>query len=508
MNAPTETSGSRKPTGAGELGRQVTTGFAFMLLQTVGVRFARFGGSFVLAWLLFPDDFALFGLASTLPMFVAVIRSAGLKDILISRREKLHRWVNPAVWMSATIGFGCGLFLVLAAPLLGWFFQRTEVVGLILIFAITIPIQSLTQVPEAILLSKLRFKRIAMIEAGSSVLLLALTIYYAWCGLGAISFVLPMLNVALLRAAYVWSLVRPRVQSRPELKRWKYLYGESIRLISADFARTLAFQADYLILGRAMPSQPVVGHYYYAFQLSNQTTMLLARNLDTVLFPALSSIGDDPERHARAAVRVLRSMAVLGIPLCFCQAAGAEPLVHAVLPERFYPSIPFMIILSIGMAPRLLMPLCSALIRSKARFRTLSVLSWVFAGSVVTLAITGVTLYGAIGLACAVSFAFAFSTMIFLWSALHGLGNIPRTFVSILTLPLLGGGASAITGWYISTLLPSDGVVQNLIRLGVVVIVTALIYAPLVILFERDIIRDMSYRVRKLVRRKHAQKSA
>ena len=98
---------------------------------------------------------------------------------------------------------------------------------------------------------------------------------------------------------------RPRVRLNPQFRRWKYLIGDSIRLMSADVARTVTLQGDIIILGRVFPGLGSVGHYVYGNSISRQSMMLFSRNLDLVLFPTLSR--SDQERSIEALFRALES---------------------------------------------------------------------------------------------------------------------------------------------------------------------------------------------------------
>ncbi len=503
-------SGSNGAHGSGraELGHRVATGFVYMLVQTLGVRMVRFGGSLVLAWLLIPDDFALFGLTVTLYQFVSVLKNAGLRDVLISRQARMRKWVNPAVWLSVALGSVGALVILLGAPALAWFFSRQELIPLATVLAGATFFTSLGQVPLAILHAQLRFKLGSTIEAANSSLVMLLTIYFAWCGLGAMSFVLPLLLVSLLQAAIVWRIIRPEVRLDPQWRRWKYLAGDSFRLIGADIARTIAFQGDYIVLGRAFVNNPVVGHYFYAFQISSQSIALLSQNVEVILFPALSSIREDTARHQRAFASALRMLAIVGFPFCLLQAAVAEPLINAIFPERFHPALPFVVILSIGMVPRLLIPPCSAMIRSQGRFGTFTRLSWLLAFLVVSLAIVGAMLGSVQGVAIGVSASFFCVGIAYSFAALHGAPVRKLRVIRITASPLIVGGVACGLGYAGARLLPSGSVGLEFLRVLVTVLISAAVYIPIIMIVEREPTREIVSRMSRVLRRRSPTRDA
>lgn len=483
------------------LGDRALSGFLLMVVQTIGVRIVKFGGHLALGWLLLPDDFGLFAISVTVHQFVSVLKNAGLRDILIQRHRRGRKWVNPAAWMSGALGLGGGLVLLGSAPLLAWFFDRPEVIPLILILALTTPIQSIGSVPMALLHAELRFKTAATLEFVNNTGLIVLTVLFAWLGLGAVSFVLPMLIVAIARTCYLWWLIRPVVRWNPQFRRWRYLVGDSTRLVGADVARTIVLQGDYIVLGRLFPGSASIGHYFYAFQFSIQSLGLFARNLDLVLLPALSKLQGDMQRHNRAFLRAIKTMAVAGIPICFLQAAVAEPAVRLLLPDRFHASIPYMVILSLGMAGQLIIGPSTSMLRSQGRFSVYSRLCWANAGVFIAAVFVGAKLGGVVWAAVAVASVATVFGFVYVRTALGTRAGRSMEALGVFAWPASLGAFACGVGWLVSTMLDGETFVGGLARIAVICLVALVIYAPLIRLAEPEAAKEITTRTRGLVRR-------
>ena len=466
------------PAKAG-IGRKAAGGFFVMVLQTIGVRAIRLSSNVALAWLLFPDDFALFAFAATLHQFVSVLKNAGLRDILIHREARIGKWINPAAWMSIAMGLAGAALMVAAAPFVAWFYGRDELILLVFVLAGTTFFQSIGQVPMAMLHASLRFKTAASIEAVNSSAMILLTVYYAWAGLGPVSFVLPMLNMAMLRAAFLWWLVRPRIKRSPELRRWRYLVGDSVRLISADVARTVVLQGDYIVLGRAFPNnQAAVGHYFFSYRLSTQFVYMFAKNLDTVLMPSLSKLQADVSRQTSAFLRAIGVLTVVGVPLCLLQAALVDPVVHLLLPVRFHPTIPYIVVLSIGMVGQLVFGPATSMIRSQGRFRFYNRLTWINA-VVFLAAVIIAAIYGSVfAVASAVAVCAGLFGLLFVWSAIPDAPHRTRAVLGVFARPVCVGGVACGTGWLLGSMLPGGTAVWEIARIAVIAAVSGLIYIP------------------------------
>ena len=475
----------------GGLRKKTTAGLLYMLSQTVLMRFVSLGAQILLAWILIPDDFALYGIAMTIGQIVGIVRQAGVRDILIHRQHRAKKWTNAAFWMTLTTGLVLGLMLAAATPALAGFFKRPELIPLILVLAVASPFQCIAQIGLALIQAKMRFKLLATVELGNNLVLTALKIVFALMGMGAMSFILPLLIVAILKVAVLYPIAKPKVRWNPQFRRWKYLIGDSLRLIGGGLGWALVIQGDYLVLGRLFPGAAAIGHYFFAYQLSSQTVTLFGRSLDMVLFPVLSTIQTDKDRQRRGFLRALRAMAVGGIPACMLQAAAAEPLFLAVMPEKFHASIPYVMLLSLAMAGRLMAPPSRAMMRAQGRFSVYWWMTWMYAASLIVTA----TLEGMVGTPLTVAVVVAanllFWGVAFIYATLRTAPGALRGTLSVITAPTLLGGIACSAGYGVSLLIGDATVWHSLARVAVILAVSGAIYAPAIWMIDREACRDL-----------------
>src|SRR4051794_33982972 len=149
------------------------------MAQTVGSKIVGMGGQVILAWLLTPDDFGLWGSVTIIIGFSGLIQQAGLRETLIHRQRTYHLWANSAFWMSAGLGLvGAALTAALAWPA-AQFFHEPRLLGLLLVLAATAPLMSLDTVAEAKLQNQMRFGLLAGVNWGVALAQLALTLMFA-----------------------------------------------------------------------------------------------------------------------------------------------------------------------------------------------------------------------------------------------------------------------------------------------------------------------------------------
>jgi lipopolysaccharide exporter len=232
---------------------------------------------------------------------------------------------------------------------------------------VNLPIVALANLPEARLRSQLRFRFLTPMGMAMTLATAILMIAMAWAGLGAYSFVLPLPILNAIRAAVYWSAAGVRIRCEPQWRRWRFLVADSLYITGATVGLVVIAQADAVVLGR-LTDATELGFYYFAIGLSMQTVRLVAMNLASVLFPALSHLQFNPTHQVSTFLRATRIVALLSMPICLLQAVLADPAVRLLFPEKWYPAIVLLEVLSVAMAFRSLSFLASSLLQARGRF--------------------------------------------------------------------------------------------------------------------------------------------
>ncbi len=331
------------------LGKSATSGMVWLFAQSVVGRGFVFISQLVLAKILLPEDFGVLGLAYTITTLFGVFTNLGVDTVLQQRREKMRFWAPQAFWINLGMTSLVALMMAFYAPLGARFYHNEKVIHLVWILAASLPIASLAVVPQAKIQSLMKFKFLATYNTLELIAIQVMTILFALMKFGAISFVLPVPIMALMRAAVFWNIApfSLRVSSFP--KRWKILIGRGATLLGSTLALALIDQGDYIALG-LYTSAYQLGIYYFAFKLSIQPVKMLATSFTGVMFPTLTSLSEEPERQLSAAFKASATLGVLIVPICFLQAAVAGPALLLLFGERWAESIPLVQILSIGLS--------------------------------------------------------------------------------------------------------------------------------------------------------------
>ena len=348
------------------LGGTAVRGVAWLFAQNVGTRFMVLAGQMLLARLLAPADFGVFGLAGTVVNVVSMVGDFGVQDVVLQRQRALRHWLTPAFWTSALLG-GAGLALVLfVAPLLARLYGAAELPAMLALMGLAIPLTALANVPCILLRAQLRFRDLAMMGGAEVVGVQVLTVAFATARMGPYSFVLPLPIVALVRTATLWFATRPTI-GRPRLARVRKILARGSHLLGTKVITAAVSQGDYFVLG-LFTSKAAVGVYYFAFRLAVQPLQLLATSVTNVVFPVLAQMGSDQARQRAAALAAARVLAYVAMPCCFLQAALAEPVVRLLAGHKWDAAVPIAQVLSVGLAFDAVAWIAGAVLRARGEF--------------------------------------------------------------------------------------------------------------------------------------------
>lgn len=450
------------------LGSHAAKGFSFMLLQSFGTRVVAFACQLALSYILMPDAWGTVALADTILNFANLLQLIGVREIIVSRQRKFHVWSNSAFWITTTTGWLTAALIAISAPIAAHLRGTPELAGVLFILALAIPLYSMGIVAEAKLQAELRFKRLALIIAVWAMLLPILTVVFALLGFGVYSFVLPRLVAGAVRLAMVMHAARPRVRRRPQFRRWRYLVGASLLVITTSLLLMIAQCGDRFLLG-VFAGDHELGLYAFAFAFSFQTILMVSINLQGVLFATLAKLNDEPKRQLAAFLRASRVLAMIVTPICVFQSVASEPVVRTLFAyDKWKDAIPAMQLLGLGMV--FLGAYCpaTAMLEAQRRFSTKFWLALAHA-LLFILAVTGLAWLGYRGIlpfgtpgapavsaitggACGVALTTAIISPVWSYVTTRRMGGGWADTLAIVSRPLIAAGIAAGVGTLAGTL--------------------------------------------------------
>ena len=482
------------PTRAG-LGQATTSGVIWLMAQSLSARLLGFFSQLILAALLLPADFGIIGLANTIASIAQALVSFGVDDVLLQRQRTMRMWSSPAFWISLSLGTLGMVLLMALAPLAARAYHSPSVAWLVVILALAMPIRTLATVPMVQIRLNMNFRFLAAYNTFEIAALQLGTIAFAWAGLGAFSFAIPVPILALVKAVLFWWKAPPVIRRRFRAVQMRYMLGNSTLVFAARSIIEVVNQGDYIVLGLTA-SHNVVGLYYFAFRFSVQPVRMLAGNFMNVLFPAFAQLRSEPRRQAEAAWRASRLLSYLVVPFCFLQAALAGPGLQLLFGARWLGAIPLVELLSIGLPFDAVSWITGSLLSARREFRRSLLYAAISGPLFFAVVLCGSAIHGAIGVAAGVVLYYMVYPPLCSILILRDGGIGTARVLELSLMPLLLAGSTPLLA-YAASLLPAVSG-SNIARIAVIGVLSVLLYPSVLFVARRDVFLQLAGRFGQL----------
>lgn len=293
-------------------------------------KIAAFGAQIYLGWILSKEDFAVYAMALACSMFVAGLVNGGTQRVLVQRGTEYDRYAFLVLKISALFNVLVLMLLLAAAIPAGRQTDAPELTTLLFVMGLATLLSTPGHVLTAKLLIDLRFKHVQLLAMASHFMRHGTTVVFAALGFGALSFVLPMVVVAVVDTGLAYLAVRRMPPARAVV--WadaKDILGASKWVMLGTAAGALIQNGDNLAV--ALFAEPAtLGVYFFGYQLTFSLAGLLGGSLLSVLVPTFVRMGTERVRQRRAFVTALHVMTVGTACLAFGLVIVVEPLIHAL----------------------------------------------------------------------------------------------------------------------------------------------------------------------------------
>jgi PST family polysaccharide transporter len=294
----------------------------------------QFGFAIALARLLTPAEFGLVGMILVFTGFASSLADFGLGASLIQKPSVSQAHLNAAFWLNVAAGGLLTLLFGVTAPLIAGFYQEPRLTLLTVAMAVTFLVGSPSVVQSALLSKSIDFRARFWIESVATILSGSVAVGLAWSGAGVWSLVAQAMALAAIRTGMLWQ----RSTWRPS---WSFDRAATRELLG--FARHMAaFNAiiywennvEKMAIGRLIGSAPL-GVYNLAERMMRMPSTAITATAGSVMFPSLSLIQSDIESVTRVYLRANRLIAAVTFPAMVGLLALAEPLILALLGEKW-----------------------------------------------------------------------------------------------------------------------------------------------------------------------------
>lgn len=293
----------------------------------------------ILANTLFPEDFGLIEIITVFTAFLNTFVDGGFTVVLIQRKNISEKDYNTIFFFNLAVGIFFYILLFFLAPTIAGWFGDKRLISLSRVMFLTVIIHALSIIQSSIIMRKMNMKALALSNTLPLLISGSIAIVLALSGFGSWTLVIQALTLSATRSFLLWAQNSWRPHFTFDVTSFRSLYSQGKNMFLTSFTGTL-FQNLYPLLIGIWYSIRDLGYYTQADRWSKMGYTALAQAFGQSLFPALSSIQDDPERMRQVFGKTNRTAAYVSFPFFLGLIIIATPLFHILFGTKWDASIP------------------------------------------------------------------------------------------------------------------------------------------------------------------------
>jgi len=300
----------------------------------------------ILARVLAPHDFGLFGIALLVMGTLDTFSQTGFRQALIQKKGDIRSYLDAA-WTALILrGFVLFAVLYLLAPFASVFFNAPEAMLIIRTIGLSILFQAFTNIGVIYFRKELEFNKEFMYKFPGTIadftvsVLTVLLLRNVW----ALVFGLLARDIVTCVVSYLAHPYRPRLSF--DLGKVKELWGFGKWILGSSILIFLLTQGDDIFVGKLLGAA-ALGFYQLAYRISNIPATEITHVISRVTFPAYSKLQDNISKLKEAYLRVLRVTSFLSFLVAGLIFVLAPDFTKVFLGDKWMPMVPAMQMLCI-----------------------------------------------------------------------------------------------------------------------------------------------------------------
>ncbi len=320
---------------------------------TRGLAFVRI---LILARLLSPSQFGLFGIASLMLALVEVLTETGINIFLVQREGKIDKYLSSAWIVSIARGFIIFLFILISAPFVASFFNAPNALGLLLLISIVPLVRGFIN-PSLVLFQKeLNFNKefyFRSVVLSFEVILSVILVYILKSPVGL---VLGLIASAVLEVILSFILISPRPTFKFEKSRFLEVFHTGKWVTMSTIFNYLYQNVDDMVVVKVLNTTSL-GLYQMAYKIAMLPITEVADVIARVTFPVYAKISGDAKRLKKAFYKTIAATTIFSLPVILVFILFPNEIVILILGEEWIGAVAaFQILVFFGLARAITSP--------------------------------------------------------------------------------------------------------------------------------------------------------
>ena len=288
----------------------------------------------ILARILTPEQFGVFGIATLSLAFLEIFTETGINVFLIQEKENIDKYINTAWVISIFRGLFIGTILLLTSGLISGIFSSPEAYGLLVLTSV-VPILRGFINPSIIKLRKelkfnLDFLNDSLIYISESIVIVFVALIYKT----EYSFIWGVIAGVVVEIVLSNILAKPRPKFRLEFDKARKIIKRGSWVTINGIFNYLNQQGDDAIVGKFI-GLSALGIYQNIYKISILPLTEITYTVANVTFSIYVKFVDDYKRVRRAFLKVLLVVTAIVIPIGALFFIFPEQIILVILGEAW-----------------------------------------------------------------------------------------------------------------------------------------------------------------------------
>jgi len=325
--------------------RVVHAGFWVFALRIVD-RLFGLARTVILARLLAPEDFGLFGIALLALSMLETFSETGFNAAIIQKKGDVRPYLDTVWTVQVLRGVFLALVLLAIAPYVAMFFGEPGAASLVRVLALVMVLRGLVNTGVLYFRKELEFHKEFIYRFSGTLVDMAVAIPAALILRNAWALVFGLLAGAIVQliVSYFIHPYRPCLSS--DLGKVRELFGFGRWILGSNILVFLLTQGDDIFVGKLL-GVTMLGFYQIAYRISNAPATEISHVISQVTFPAYSKLQDNLSSLREGYLKTLQVTAFISIPLAGGIFILAPEFTTIFLTQKWMPMVPAMQVLAL-----------------------------------------------------------------------------------------------------------------------------------------------------------------
>ncbi len=293
--------------------RETLKGVGWVGALRGSTRAIAFVKTLILARILSPTEFGLFGIAFLVLAFLEILTETGINVFLIQKEGEIDEYVDTAWVVSILRGFLISVLILVSSPFVSLFFRSPDSLNLLLMISIVPFLRGFINPSVINFQKKLEFRKdfwfrfLIFLFDGFVAVVVGIATGKA------IALVIGLIAGVLMEILLSFLFVKPVPKIRFETDKLREVINRGKWITGAGIFQYLFREGDDVVVGRVLGSFDL-GLYQMAYKIATLPISELGDVFGKVTFPIYARIASDSKRLKNAYIKTTFVVSALAIP--------------------------------------------------------------------------------------------------------------------------------------------------------------------------------------------------